>query len=170
MTKNFPTDEIDSVPAGIGRRRARRSKGAAVLEFFTYLSVSAVLAGSALFGYQTFFGGGTKLDLSALSDNNTSTQQSADPLRINETTVYDAVGQDGLASGVARKLLDKGWNVVTASDMPLGAKSDKTVVYINSQDLDAAAKALVADLGQYSIEVSNQYIDPIVVVLGADYK
>ena len=169
MTKNFPTDEIDSVPAGIGRRRAKRTKGAAVLEFFSYLSISAVVAGGALIGYQNFFGGGTKLDLNALSDNNT-TQQATDPLRINETTVYDAVGQDGLASGVARKLLDKGWNVVTASDMPLGAKSDKTVVYINSQDLDAAAKALVADLGQYSIEVSNQYIDPIVVVLGADYK
>ena len=170
MTKNFPTDEIDSIPAGIGRRRARRTKGAAVGEFFAYLSISAVIAGGGLFGYQTFFGGGTKLDLSALSDNGSSTQQAADPLRINETTVYDAVGQDGLASGVARKLLDKGWNVVTASDMPLGTKSDKTVVYINSQDLDAAAKALVADLGQYSIEVSNQYIDPIVVVLGADYK
>ncbi len=170
MTKNFPSDEIDSVPAGIGRRRLPRSKGAAVGEFFAYLSISAVVAGAALFGYQTFFGGGTKLDLNALGDNSTATQPATDPLRINETTVYDAVGKDGLASGVARKLLDKGWNVVTASDMPLGAKSDKTVVYINSKDLDAAAKALVSDLGQYSIEVSNQYIDPIVVVLGADYK
>ena len=170
MTKNFPTDEIDSVPAGIGRRRMRRGKGAAVGEFFAYLSISALVAGGSLFGYQTFFGGGTKLDLNALSDNATTTQPSADPLRINETTVYDAASKDGLASGVARKLLDKGWNVVTASDMPLGVKSDKTVVYINSQDLDAAAKALLADLGQYSIEVSNQYIDPITVVLGSDYK
>lgn len=169
MTKNFPSDEIDSVPAGIGRRRAKRSKGAAVLEFFAYMSISAVIAGGGLLGYQTFFGGGTKLDLNALSDNKT-TQQASDPLRINETTVYDAANQAGLASGVARKLLDKGWNVVTASDMPLGVKADKTVVYINSKDLDAAAKALVSDLGQYPIEVSNQYIDPIVVVLGADYK
>ena len=169
MTKNFPSDEIDSVTAGIGSRRAKRSKGAAVLEVFAYLTISAVIAGGGLFGYQTFFGGGSKLDLNALSDNS-NTQQAVDPLRINETTIYDAVGQDGLASGVAKKLLDKGWNVVTASDMPLGAKADKTVVYINSKDLDTAAKALVADLGQYSIEVSSQYIDPIVVVLGADYK
>jgi hypothetical protein len=93
-----------------------------------------------------------------------------DPLRINETKVVDAVGQDGLAGTVARKLVEKGWNVVTASNSSTGVVAEKTVIYINSDQLNDAAKALTGDLGNYSIEVSNQYIDPITVVLGADYK
>ena len=168
MAKNFPNDEFDQVAPAPGRRRARRSAGKKFLEFISYFSISALVAGGGLFGYQTFFGGGTKLDLNAFSDNTTKT--SVDPLRINETKVIDAVGQDGLASTVAHKLIDKGWNVVTAADSLSGVSAEKTVIYINSDQLNAAAKALVGDLGSYSIEVSNQYIDPITVVLGADYK
>ena len=115
-----------------------------------------------------FFGGGTKLDFNSI--NTTPTTASVDPLRINETKVVDAVGQDGLAGTVARKLVEKGWNVVTASNSSTGLVAEKTVIYINSDQLNDAAKALTGDLGNYSIEVSNQYIDPITVVLGADYK
>ena len=168
MAKNFPTDEFDQVAPAPGRRRARRSGGRKFLEFVTYFTVSAVIAGGGLFGYQTFFGGGTKLDLSGFSDNNVKTN--IDPLRINETKVVDAVGKDGLAGTVARKLIDKGWNVVTAANSDNGLVSEKTVIYINSDQLNDAAKALVGDLGNYSIEVSNQYIDPITVVLGADFQ
>lgn len=168
MAKNFPTDEFDQVAPAPGRRRVRRSRGRKFLEFVTYFTFSAVIAGGGLFGYQTFFGGGTKLDLSAYSDNTAKTN--VDPLRINETKVIDAVGQDGLAGTVAHKLLDKGWNVVTAANAPIGITAEKTVIYINSDQLNDAAKALAGDLGNYSVEVSNQYIDPITVVIGADYK
>ncbi|MFM2238157.1 MAG: LytR cell envelope-related transcriptional attenuator, partial [Actinomycetota bacterium] len=95
---------------------------------------------------------------------------SVDPLRINETKVVDGVGQVGLAGTVARKLIDKGWNVVTAANIDTGVPATNTVIYINSAQLNDAAKALTGDLGNYAIEVSNQYIDPITVVLGADYK
>jgi hypothetical protein len=71
---------------------------------------------------------------------------------------------------VAHKLIDKGWNVVTAANVPLGLKAEKTIIYINSDKLQDAAKTLVSDLGSYSIEVSSQYIDPITIVLGPDYK
>ena len=168
MAENFPTDEFDQVAPAPGRRRARRSAGRSFLEFFAYFSISALVAGGALFGYQSFFGGGTKLDLNAFSDNTTKTN--VDPLRINETKVLDGIGQDGLAGTVAHKLIDKGWNVVTAANSDTGLVAEKTVIYINSDQLNDAAKALVGDLGNYSIEVSNQYIDPITVVLGADYK
>ena len=166
MAENFPTDEFDQVAPGPGSRRAVRSKASGFLEFFVYFGVSAVVAGGGLFGYQTFFGG-SSIDVNALSDNGKVT---VDANRINETTVFDGIGQDGLASTVAHKLLDKGWNVVTADNAPQGLKADKTVIYINSDKLQDAAKKLVGDLGSYSIEVSNQYIDPITVVLGADYK
>jgi hypothetical protein len=168
MAKNFPNDEFDQVAPAPGRRRVRRSGGRKFLEFITYFSISAVVAGGGLFGYQTYFGGGTKLDLNAFSEN--TVKANVDPLRINETKVIDAVGQDGLASTVAHKLIDKGWNVVTAANSPLGVTAAKTVIYINSDQLNDAAKALTGDLGNYSIEVSNQYIDPITVVLGADYQ
>jgi hypothetical protein len=168
MSENFPKDEFDDVAPATGRRRIKPSGRGGFLEFVTFFSLAAVLSGGGLIGYQTFFGGGTKLDLSGF--NETPAKPSVDPLRINETKVFDALGQEGLASTVAHKLLDKGWNVVTAADMPDGAKADKTVIYINSDQLNDAAKALVGDLGNYTIEVSNQYIDPITVVLGADYK
>jgi len=168
MAENFPTDEFDQVAPAPGRRRARRSGGKKFLEFVTYFSVSAVVAGGALFGYQSIFGGGTKLDLSAFSDNTIKTN--VDPIRINETKVLDATGQVGLASTVAHKLIDKGWNVVTAANSQDGIVAPNTIVYINSDQLNDAAKTLVGDLGNYSIEVSNQYIDPITVVLGSDYK
>lgn len=168
MTKNFPKDEFDAVEPSVGRRRAKRARGSSFLEFVSYFSIAAVIAGGGLFGYQSVFGGGTKLDLSGF--NEPAAKPSVDPLRINETKVYDAVGQDGLASSVAHKLMDKGWNVVTAADLPDGLKFEKTIIYINSDQLNDAAKALIGDLGTYTIEVSNQYIDPITVVLGADYK
>ena len=166
MSENFPTDEFDQVAPATGVRRKRRSGGSKFLEFVTIFSVSAVVAGGGLFGYQTFFSG-SSIDVSAISDNGKTV---TDPIRINETTVFDGVGKDGLAGTVAHKLIDKGWNVVTASNLPLGSTADKTVIYINSDKLQDAAKKLVGDLGSYAIEVSNQYIDPITVVIGSDYK
>ena len=168
MAKNFPEDEFDQVAPAPGRRRSRRTAGSKFLEFVTYFSFSAVIAGGGLFGYQTFFGGGTQLDFNAFNDN--TAKQNVDPIRINETKIIDAVGKDGLAGEVAHKLMDKGWNVVTAANAAAGVSADKTVIYINSDQLNDAAKALVGDLGNYAIEVSNQYIDPITVVLGADYQ
>ena len=166
MAENFPQDEFDQVAPATGARRARRSGGSKFLEFVSYFTVSAIIAGGGLFGYQTFFGG-SSIDVNALSDNGKTT---TDSIRINETTIFDGVGQDGLAGTVAHKLIDKGWNVVTAANVPLGLKAEKTIIYINSDKLQDAANALVGDLGTYTIEVSNQYIDPITVVLGADYK
>jgi hypothetical protein len=166
MAENFPQDEFDQVAKAPGLRRARRSGASKFLEFVTYFSVSAIIAGGGLFGYQTFFGG-SSIDVSALSDN---AKTNSDPIRINETTVYDGVGQTGLAGTVAHKLIDKGWNVVTAANLPEGVKADKTVIYINSDKLQDAAKKLVGDLGSYTVEVSTQYLDPITVVLGSDYK
>jgi hypothetical protein len=166
MAKNFPQDEFDQVTPGAGLRRARRSGASKFLEFIAYFSISAVIAGGGLFGYQTFFGG-SSIDVNALSDNG---KANTDSIRINETTVFDGIGQDGLASTVAHKLIDKGWNVVTAANVPAGLKADKTVIYINSDKLQDAAKTLVSDLGSYAIEVSSQYIDPITIVLGSDYK
>lgn len=165
MTENFPKDEFDLIPAAPGVRRAKRSGSAKALEFITYFGVSAVVAGGSLFGYQTFFGG-SGFNLNSVSDNKTT----SDPIRINETTVFDGAGKEGLASSVAHKLIDKGWNVVTAANVPGGVAVGKTVIYINSNQLQNAAKTLAGDLGNYAIEVSNQYIDPITVVLGSDYK
>jgi hypothetical protein len=166
MSENFPTDEFDQIAPAAGVRRKRRSGGSRFLEFLSIFSISAVVAGGGLFGYQTFFSG-SSVDVSAISDNG---KVVSDPIRINETTVFDGVGKDGLAGTVAHKLMDKGWNVVTASNLPDGVTADKTVIYINSDKLQDAAKKLVGDLGSYAIEVSNQYIDPITVVIGSDYK
>lgn len=166
MAKNFPEDEFDPVAPAPGVRRARQSGLSKFLEFTAYFAVSGIVAGGALFGFQSFFGG-SGLNVGALTENN---RVAVDAIRINETTILDGVGKTGLASSVAHKLLDKGWNVVTAANVQEGLKVEKTVIYINSNDLQDAAKTLVGDLGNYGIEVSNQYFDPITVVLGPDFK
>ena len=166
MSENFPSDEFDQIAPATGVRRARRSGSSKFLEFLAYFTISAVVAGGGLVGYQTFFGG-SKLDVSALSDNSKTV---TDPILINETTILDGAGQVGIAGTVAHKLLDKGWNVVSAANLPAGVSANKTTIYINADSLQDAAKRLVSDLGTYPIQVSNQYIDPITVVLGSDYK
>lgn len=166
MAENFPQDEFDQVAPAVGVRRALRSGGSKFLEFISYFAISALVAGGGLFGYQTFFGG-SSIDISAVRDKGAA---ATDSIRINETQVLDGVGKSGLAGSVAHKLIDKGWNVVTAANAPAGFKADKTVIYINSDKLQDAAKTLVSDLGSYTIEVANQYIDPITIILGPDYK
>jgi len=164
--ENFPQDEIDSIAPAIGRRRLKRTRGSKLLEFFAYFTVSAVVAGGSLFAYQTFIGGKSSVDVNAVKSNTTTT----DPLRVNETSILNGTSTAGESSIVAQKLVDKGWNVVTADTTPFGVTATKTTIFINSADLNDAAKAMVSDLGNYPIQVSSQYIDPITVVLGNDYK
>lgn len=167
MSKNFPTDEFDAVPAGPGRLRAKRSGASKTLEFFAYFFVSALVAGGGLFTYQLVTSGVSAVDVAAQSDNGVG---NTDPLRVNETTILDGTGKNGVASSVAHDLVGKGWNVVTADNLPANQAPAKTTIYINADSLSDAGKAMVSDLGSYPVEVSNQYIDPITVVLGADFK
>jgi hypothetical protein len=71
---------------------------------------------------------------------------------------------------VAHKLLDAGWNVLTADNLAGNTVPERTQVLISSPQFEAASKSLLKTLGDYDVQVSVGYSDPITVILGADFK
>jgi len=93
-----------------------------------------------------------------------------DPLKSTGVTVLDSTQAVGLASKVAHKLLNAGWNVLTADNLSDGTSHKATIVYVSASTFKPAAVSLLRSLGKYSIQVDATYGDPITVVLGSDYK
>lgn len=165
MPKKFPTDEFDFVEPHGGRHRARRTKRDRARELLRVTVVAAVVAGLAFFTLRVI-DNGVKFD----SGSTPTVSAFADPLKSTGVTVLDSTQADGLASKVAHKLLDAGWNVLTADNLSDGSRHDSTIVYVSSDAYKAAATSLLRTLGKYSVQVDGTFGDPITVVLGPDYK
>lgn len=164
MSKKFPTDEFDFLEPHGGRHRARRTKRDRFREFARILVVAAV-AGIIGLGGLRIIDSGVKFDGSALPTASTA----AEVVSVG-VTVLDSTDTDGLASGTAQKLVDAGWNVLTADNLNEDITRETTIVYISSEDNRSDAKKVLKTLGKYSIEVSSGYTDPITVVLGSDFE
>jgi len=164
MAKKFPNDEFDFVTPGGGRHRARRTKRDRVREFVRVLVAAAAVAGLGLFGLR-ILDSGVKFDISTAP-----TTSSVVNLTTVGVTVLDSTDAAGLASKVAHKLLDAGWNVLTADNLSDGTKHETTIVYISDEANRSEAKRLLKTLGKFAIETSDAYSDPITVVLGPDFK
>ena len=172
MAKKFPVDEFDSAPLHGGRHRQRRSAARGLLEFVQIAAATGVLAGAGFFAVNSLNAEPTLVNSDPSSSATTSTIVSrGGGVGIS---VLDASGAKGMASTVAHKLLDAGWNVFAAADLidafDKKATQKITVVYIQAEDLRSKAQALIGDLGTYEIVVSADYVDPITVVLGKDYQ
>jgi hypothetical protein len=165
MPKKFPTDEFDFVEPHGGRHRARRTKRDRAKELLRVTVVAAVVAGLAFFTLRVI-DNGVKFD----SGSTPTMSAFADPLKTTGVTVLDSTQADGLASKVAHKLLNAGWNVLTADNLSDGASHKSTIVYVSASTFKPAATSLLRSLGKYSIQVDATYSDPITVVLGSDYK
>ena len=165
MPKKFPIDEFDSVEPHGGRHRARRTKRDRARELIRVFAVAAVVAGVAFISLRVI-DQGVKFD-----SGSTPTQSAiADPMKATGVTVLDSTQQDGLASKVAHKLLDAGWNELTADNLSDGSSHTTTIVYVSASTYEPAAKSLLGSLGKYSVQVDGKYADPITVVLGSDFK
>ena len=164
MSKKFPTDEFDFLEPHGGRHRARRTKRDRAREFTRILVVAAVAGILGLAGLR-IIDSGVKFDGSALPTASTA----AEVVSVG-VTVLDSTDTDGLASTTAQKLVDAGWNVLTADNLNDGLTQENTILYIASEDNRSDAKKILKSLGKYSIEVSSSYTDPITVVLGSDFK
>ena len=164
MSKKFPTDEFDFLEPHGGRHRARRTKRDRAREFVRVLVVAAIVGTIGLGGLR-ILDSGVQFDGSGLP-----TASAASEVVTVGVTVLDSTDTDGLASSTAQKLVDAGWNVLTADNLNDGAAHDVTIVYIASEDNRSDAKKVLRTIGKYSIEVSSNYTDPITVVLGSDFK
>jgi hypothetical protein len=167
MPQKFPKDEFDSAPAHGGRHRARRTKRDRVREFLRVLIAASVVGLSAIVGLK-IVDGSVVIDPSELIIASPSSSTSS--VKLTGVTVLDATGQSGLASKVAHKLLDAGWNVLTADNLATDGVPAKTQVLVSSPQFEAASKTLLTTLGDYEVVVSAGYADPITIILGADYK
>lgn len=166
MTQKFPSDEFDSAPAHGGRHRARRTKRDRVREFMRIMAVAAIFGFIALIGLR-IADGSVVINPADLIDPSPVATSS---VKTTPVTVLDATSQPGLASKVAHELLDAGWNIMTADNLVITDPVSQTVIYISSADFESASKSLKKTLGNYSVEVSGLYADPITVVLGDDFK
>ncbi len=162
MSKKFPLDEFDQLLNHGGRHRIRRTGGDRVREFFRYMLISLVVATLGYFGF-TWVDSGNLFSAPAPTNN-----VQVDATKGYPVTVLDGTGTAGTASGVAHKVLDAGWSVVTADKLP--KKTNKTVIYYSNVDYKATAQSLTAVVGKYPTKLDANYSDPITVVLGADFQ
>lgn len=196
MPKNFPVDEFDSVDAVGGRHRAKASAGTRLLSFTRYASVTVALSVAGILTLDTI--SGTSHFSDVLSGTTVATQSDFNANGLG-VTVIDTTSRAGLASKVAHSLFAAGWNVLSATNSVLLAKITdanpagtpapaptpltsasaatgseasvgKTVVYVTTAQAQSAANQLLKTLGTYEVVQSNQYADPITVVLATDYK
>lgn len=167
MAQKFPIDEFDSATVHGGRHRARRTKRDRVREFLRVLVVATFVGLCGIVGLK-IVDGSVVIDPSELVQASPSASTSS--VKATGVTILDATGQDGLASKVAHKLLDAGWNVLTADNLASAQVPEKTQVLISSPQFETASKSLLKTLGEYEVQVSVGYSDPITVVLGADFK
>lgn len=162
MSKKFPLDEFDQLPAHGGRHRIRRTGVDRAREFFRYM-VMAVIVASVGFFALTWADSGNIFNGSVPKPTVVADSTKGYPI-----AVLDATETDGLAGGLGHKILDAGWTIVSAADAE--DKADKTVIYYSNVDYQATAKELLAVVGKYPLELSTDYSDAITIVLGADYK
>ncbi|MEN9957295.1 MAG: hypothetical protein RIR46_903 [Actinomycetota bacterium] len=167
MAQKFPKDEFDSATVHGGRHRARRTKRDRIREFVRVLVVATVVGLSGIIGLK-IIDGSVVIDPSELVQPSPSASTSS--VKATGVTVLDATEQEGLASEVAHKLLDAGWNVLTADNLDTPTAPEKTLVFISSPQYESASKSLLKTLGEYEVQVSVGYSDPITVVLGKDFK
>ncbi len=163
MAKKFPTDEFDSVAPHGGRHRVRRTNRDRWFEFAKVLVVSGALASIAMVSLNAIENG-FRFDATVVPGQSQNTSVTTGP----GVTVLDASTTAGSASKVAKKLLDAGFNVLTADVADSHSRS--TTIYISSESYQSVAKDLAKALGYDAIEVSSMFADPITVVIGTDYK
>ncbi len=164
MSKKFPTDEFDFLEPRGGRHRARRTKRDRAREFSRILVVAAITGAIGLVGLR-ILDSGVEFNGAALP----SASSTAQVVSVG-VTVLDTTGTDGLASSTAQKLIDAGWNVLTADNLDDALAPDKSVIFIASEENRSAAKKIMKTLGNFSIDISTSYSDPITVILGSDFK
>lgn len=179
MSKDFPKDELDSVTAAGGRHRAKRTLASRFGAFLRYAAVVAILSGIGI-GVLNVTSNNSQF---AGSVGNATTNQ-AQSFQENGlgVTVIDSTDKKDLATKAAQLLLDKGWNVLSAVNVPAtiravgvgGAVANstdaRTTVYAVSETAQSAASKVAKALGDYQVVVSSQYTGPITVVLSSDYK
>lgn len=111
---------------------------------------------------------------SGMSPVASSTEVSTNSVTRDKCTVavWNGVGVSGVASDCTNQLKKLGWNVISSGNAAQFVYTETLVVYKDTDD-EAAARLLVADLGQGRVVRSAAryaYTGNLLVVVGKDYK
>lgn len=161
MSKNNP-DEFDSVSGVGGRYLAPKRAVDYIISFLTLTAVSAVLAAGALSGLRFW-------DMNVEFPEQLTEEPSVPQLAI---AIVDGTNS-GLSVALRDELMDEGWNIVSALALdeldPNLPVTPTTLIFITQEQHRSVAKQLLTRFPQATIELSAQFIDPITVLLGADF-
>lgn len=169
MSQKFPLDEFDSAVSHGGRHRVRRTPKIRALEFLRIVIVALVVAVIGYFGLKW-------LDSANLfsASQPVPTVSVTDIAKGLEITVLDATAKTGTADRVAAKLVDGGFNVVSAGqlggDSSSNTEVDQTIVFFFNAADKAGATVIAKALGTYPVKQSTAYAGDVTIVLGADFK
>lgn len=187
MAKTFPPDRFDSIPEDltrVGAHRAPPRRGRGWITFAWAALATGILVAGGVIALSLFTdsinidlpftpGPAASVDASPTSSVAETAAPQQDPnIAI---TILNGTGTQGLANTVGDDLVARGW---AGAAIGVGSRANagaddvtSTVVFYSDPINEAAARALVADLGVGEIRFGEEYpASPVTVLLGADYQ
>jgi hypothetical protein len=141
-----------------GKHLAPKSALDYLRSFLTLTAISAVLAFGGLMGLRI-------ADLSVIMPDLPFVPQV-------QVSVLDGT-DTGIASAVGEELTQEGWNIVSTASLsdidPGSPTSTNTLVFISEEGFRDEAAGLAGRFPGSIIAVSDQFPDPITLIIGLDY-
>jgi hypothetical protein len=141
-----------------GKHLAPRNAMDYIRSFLTLTAISGLLAFGGLMGLRI-------VDLSVIMPDAPSVPQV-------QMSVIDGT-DTGIAATIGEELAQEGWNIVSTASLgdtdPNSPTSASTLVFISQEGFRDQAQALVARFPGSIIAVSDQFPDPITLIVGLDY-
>jgi hypothetical protein len=183
---NFPPDRYDEVPADlrrVGAHRSPRKRGRGAIAFAWAALATGLLVVAGLYGLSrvnpsiTFelpnFGGGAE-PVSSPSPSASIVAPVTDPTTVPKKlkltiSILNGTSTDGLENTAGDLIKNAKWpnpsrNPSATTDITT------TTVYYSSSDYEGIARGLLQLLGvDGKIALTDNYANPITIVLGADY-
>lgn len=161
------SDEFDTVTGVGGKHLAPKKPLDYLVSFLTLMLVSAMVAAGGLVGLRIW-------DASVIFTGSLTEESPEASPQIPQTGLAIVDGTNTtLATEISDTLRAAGWNVVSAVTLteldPNLPPSPSTLIFISSEEHRSAAELLVIRFPDVAITVSEQFKDPITVLIGTDY-
>jgi hypothetical protein len=141
-----------------GKHLAPKNAMDYIRSFLTLTAISGLLAFGGLMGLRI-------ADLSVMMPDLPFVPQV-------QVSVIDGT-DTGIASAVGEELTQEGWNIVSTASLadtnPSAPTSTNTLVFISEEGFRDEAAGLAARFPGSIIAVSDQFPDPITLIVGLDY-
>jgi hypothetical protein len=163
-------DEFDTISGVGGKHLAPKRPLDYAVSFITLTAISAIVAAGGLLGLRIW-------DATLIFDDQVTSEDSLDT-RVPQVEVAIV---DGTNSGLAEQLGDDlsaaGWNILKAVELVELPETDPgvpapptTLIFISDESHRTAAARLARLFPQAPIQLSEQFRDPITVLIGLDFQ